>query len=126
MLRRLQFSSNLTVAIKAAELLEGKLREDEVFGAFLTAVLKNDFADAWMRADEKNKTALECKYSVIGKFVFIKPNKSGYETGQQYYLKLTTTNGYLVVTPTVESDTQELRMTMKEFTETFTPAVMAY
>lgn len=101
MLERLQFSRNLPVALKAAELLSGKLTEDHKFGAFLTAVLEDKYDQAIMRADPFNRAALIAQDCVIGKFRFQAPDKDGYTSGVEYYLQVRTQLGVFSVTPSI-------------------------
>ena len=108
MLKRLQFSKDIQTAIKASELLTGKLTEDKINGGFLTAVLKNDFNDAIKRANDHNLSALNAKEFTVNRFMFINKDKYGYITGEKYYLKLRTINGQLEVTPSVDSDGEQL------------------
>lgn len=123
MLERLQFSENLQVAIKASQLLSGELSEEKIFGAFLTAVLKNNYAEAIQRADDKNLRAISAKDFTVGKFIYTAPDKNGFITGEKYYLKIKTYSGVLEITPSVNSDTQPLVYpNLKEFLFNFQPA----
>lgn len=123
MLERLQFSENLQVAIKASQLLSGELSEENIFGAFLTAVLKNDYADAIQRADDKNLRAITARDFSVGKFVYIAPDKFGFITGEKYYLKIRTYSGVIEITPTVNSDAQpNVYPNLKEFLFNFKSA----
>jgi len=108
MLERLQFSKNLQIAIKANQLLLGEIGEQDIKGLFLDAVCRNDYADAIKRADDHNLAAIKAKDFSVGKFMFIHPDKLGYVTGEKYYLKIKTVNGYIQVTPPVNSDATEL------------------
>lgn len=108
MLERLQFSKNLQVAIKANQLLTGELSEQEIFGQFLTSVLKNNYDEAIKRADDHNLAAINAKDFSVGKFMFTMPDKLGYVSGEVYYLKIKTANGFVYITPPVNSDGQEI------------------
>lgn len=108
MLERVQFSKNLQIAIKANELLTGKLFEHQVKGMFLDAILRDDYSDTMMRADDHNKAALIAKDFTIGKFMFIRENRNGYQTGEVTFLKIKTISGVVEITPPVASDGEEM------------------
>ena len=68
MLKRLQFSKNYPIAVKVARLLAGEINETEIHGMFLDAVCRDNFEEAWMRADDHNKKALQARNWMVGKF----------------------------------------------------------
>lgn len=108
MLERLQFSKNLQVAIKARELLTSKLTEDQIFGGFLSAVLKNDYQDAMIRADDHNKAALLAANFSIGRLLYFGVDHHGYHKGKLYWMKLTVKSGQITMTPPVATESDEL------------------
>jgi len=108
MLKRLSFSKNLQCAIKANGLLEKTLSETEIKGGFLTAVCKDNFDEAMMRADDHNKTALQAKDRCIGEFAYRGNNKKGYQKGDTYWISVSTKDGEIKITPSVLSDAEHL------------------
>jgi hypothetical protein len=109
MLERLQFTKNGVCALKAAQLLDGIISETEIHGGFLTAVCENKFEEAYSKADDENKKALNACDFIVVKAMYIKPDNDIFETGKTYYLKFRGLNGALEITTNLLHKGQVIR-----------------
>jgi len=122
MLERLQFSKNLPIAIKVCQLLRGEIHEFDIKGMFLDAVCRDNFEEAWMRADDHNKAALQARDWIVGQFRCMTVRNDGWTLYEVYYLKLKFEHGKIRVSPNAINHGEELvYKSLQKFLQQFTP-----